>query len=112
MVNTFNHIAKSPLSNHLNDLITIADLVPPRKPVVPFVIIIPVVNETFQLGRLVLHRGVGQEPDFVVLVDFLSLQIVEVVILDCFAGVTALHWELEEFVLGGSFLGLVYWDLP
>jgi len=64
----FQDLTKGAFANELFEFKSVADLVARDNAVVSFTVIEAIINEAFKLGWLVFLVGLGQVPDFVVLV--------------------------------------------
>lgn len=64
MIVTFDHTTEGALTDLLNDLVAVSDLVACFEPVIAFLVIETVVNQAFQFRRKVLFFFGGYIPNF------------------------------------------------
>jgi len=99
VIEALNDLAKGPLTDNFDELEAVGDVVSFLNAVVPFFVVKPVVDESFQLGGLDLGFVRTQEIDLVVLIHLGLLEVSQILLGDLwFLGLRRSHWEIDGLV--------------
>ena len=97
VVHALDDLSESSLSNHLNELVSVSNMVLLLYPVVPFVIVITIINQPLQLGRLYLHLVLAEVKQLLILVNLCFLEVSQVLLSDVLLlSSVGLHGELQH----------------